>query len=140
MFMRGKNWIVTGIFLAGLSVVIGAFGAHGLENHFVHLAPVEYANKIDNWKTGAMYQFFHSLGIIMIGIVLSFSSLRGKRWLNVAAILMVMGILLFSGLLYLMTLTGLRLGMFVPIGGIALIVGWIAFAVGVIQLDAKQAS
>lgn len=136
--MRGKNWMVTGIILAGLSVLIGAFGAHGLESHLKDLEPVEYAKKIDNWKTGAMYQFFHSLGIVMIGIVSALHGPRGGGWLSLAAVLMAVGILLFSGLLYLMTLSGMRLGMLVPLGGVAFILGWIAFAVGASRLDFKH--
>lgn len=130
--------MLTGIILAGLSVVIGAFGAHGLENHLKGLDPIEFAKKIDNWKTGAMYQFFHSLGIVMIGIVMSLSGQRGGRWLNLSATLMIVGVMMFSGSLYLMSLAGFRLGMVVPLGGAAFILGWISFAVGAGQSDPKH--
>lgn len=131
--MSGKSCILIGIVLAGLAVVIGAFGAHGLEKQLSYLEPTAFAKKLDNWKTGAMYQFFHALGIISIGTLMILN--RGPQsWLGLAATLMLLGTFLFSGLLYLMTLTDYRLGMVVPIGGVSFIAGWIAFAMGAIKL------
>jgi uncharacterized membrane protein YgdD (TMEM256/DUF423 family) len=139
IIMSVKSCLVIGVVLAGLSVVMGAFGAHSLESQLKHLEPAEFARKLENWKTGAMYQFFHSLGIISIGMVMTLDTGQ-RRWLHVAVFLMLAGIMLFSGSLYLMTLTGLRLGMIVPIGGLAFILGWGAFALGTLGLKLRTES
>jgi uncharacterized membrane protein YgdD (TMEM256/DUF423 family) len=136
--MNGKKWILIGATLAGLAVILGAFGAHGLENYLRDQEPAEVAKRIDNWKTGAMYQFFHALGIILVGIVLVVSQNSNIGMLQLAGWLMVMGIILFSAMLYLLTLTQCRVGVVVPLGGMAFIAGWAAFAIGVCQIDFRK--
>lgn len=133
--MNGKLWMVIGIIVAGLAVIVGAFGAHGLESYFGDLPTKEFAKRIDNWKTGASYQFYHALGIILIGLVLLTSSKPATPLLRLAPYLMLLGIILFSAMLYVLTLTSWRVGMLVPIGGVAFVAGWVAFATGVWQTD-----
>lgn len=132
-----RSWIVVGALLAALSVVLGAFAAHGLEGRLSSLYPQEtrliagfevpasfkYAQ---DFTTAARYQMYHALGLIVLGLVAG-SEPRRSHWL--AAWSFVIGITLFSGSLYLLVLTGQRwLGAITPIGGMAMIVGWVFFA------------
>lgn len=105
--------------LAGLGVVAGAFGAHGLEGS---VTPA----RIDTFETGVRYHLLHAIVLVGIGWVMRGDPLPG---LNVVAILMLIGILIFSGSLYLLVLTDTPwLGAVTPIGGVALIAGWLYLA------------
>ena len=102
--------------LLALAVAIGAFGAHGLKSHIS-------AEMMQVYKTGVEYHFYHALGLLLIG-VLSISMPSGL--LNWSAILLTAGIILFSGSLYLLAVTGVKwLGAITPLGGISFIAGWI---------------
>ena len=109
--------------VCGLSVIIGAFGAH-------YLKPILLANeKLAAFETGVQYQIFHGLAILATGIILQFNS---NRSLKVAAWLFLIGILLFSGSLYLLGITNERIfGPITPVGGICFIVGWVYFLLGI---------
>lgn len=126
-----RHWIFIGGLLAAFGVGLGAFGAHGLGGYLesLHSGDTELvAKRLGDWKTAALYQMHHALGMVAVGLVLQ---LRQNRWLNVAGWCFLMGILLFSGLLYALVLTEVRiLGAIVPIGGISFIVGWISLALG----------
>lgn len=114
MFLMGAG------VLAGLSVVLGAFAAHGLKNKIPD-------NLLSAFQTGVEYQFFHSLAIILI--VLLAKQFPHGLWFTSAAALLI-GILLFSGSLYGLALTSMKwLGPITPIGGLAFIVGWLLFVV-----------
>lgn len=118
-----KQWILIGAFSAALSVALGAFGAHGLKGHL----PPEF---LKAFETGVQYQFFHSLGLILTGIIVSSDNRRST--LVLAGWLMLTGIVLFSGSLYLLSVTGIRgIGMVTPVGGVAFIVAWLLLAIGV---------
>jgi uncharacterized membrane protein YgdD (TMEM256/DUF423 family) len=108
-----KLYLVVGITFCMLSVVLGAFAAHGLKRHVS-----EYA--IDIFKTASEYQMSHGLALIAVAVLM--------RWgVNVSAAgwLFILGIVLFSGSLYLLALTGMKwLGPVTPIGGLCLIAGW----------------
>lgn len=117
--MSGKMWIAVGSLFGGLSVAMGAFGAHGLKDT---LTP-EY---LEVYKTGAEYQMYHALALIAAGIVLE---LRPGIAAKVAAFAFLIGIFLFSGSLYALTITGIRvLGAITPFGGVSFMVGWAALA------------
>lgn len=107
-------WILkTGIFLCGLSVIIGAFGAHSLENII--------GDKIETFKTAVQYQIFHAIGLILVGLIAKTFSLE----LNTVAYLFFSGIILFSGSLYLISIYKYSfLGIITPIGGLCFIIGW----------------
>ena len=117
--------------LAALAVGSGALGAHGLVGFLMekHGSDADLvARRLDNWSTGALYQMHHSIGIILVGIV---ALVRESKWLNIAGWCFLVGIILFSGLLYALVLTETRiLGAIVPIGGVSFILGWIALAMG----------
>ncbi|MEZ4323347.1 MAG: DUF423 domain-containing protein [Myxococcota bacterium] len=108
-------WRVAGV-LGALGVVLGAFGAHGLEGRVdPHL--IERA-----WNTGARYHMFHALALVGVAAHPRTPAFAGWAF--------VTGVVLFSGSLYAMTLTGFtKLGMITPLGGLAFIAGWIALAV-----------
>lgn len=103
-------WKVAGL-LGALGVALGAFGAHGLKGI------VEDPHLLEVWETGARYHLIHA--VALLGVAAHPSRPRN------AGIAFVVGTILFSGSLYLMTLTGVRwLGAITPLGGVSFIVGW----------------
>lgn len=126
-----RHWIFLGAVLAAAGVGLGAFGAHGLEGLLAdrHSGDPELLNRrMGNWSTAALYQMHHAIGLILVGVV---SLFRSSKWLTAAGWCFLVGILVFSGMLYALVLTELRfLGAIVPIGGVAFIVGWASLAVG----------
>lgn len=118
--MHGPFWIRLGAILAGLAVAAGAFGAHGLRDR---VSP----RMLEIFETGAHYQIVHALALIAVGLI---AMHRSSTALNVAGISFLVGIVLFSGSLYALAITGVtKLGMITPIGGVAFLVGWTALAV-----------
>ena len=112
---------LAGVLLA-LATVFGAFGAHALKAQLT-------AERLQVYETGVRYHFFHALGLLGIGLTLRFADVPAVRW---SAMLVIVGIVLFSGSLYALTFGAPRLfGIVTPLGGLALIVGWVCFAVGV---------
>ena len=115
-----KLFIALGACAAALGVVLGAFGAHALR---AKLSP----DMVAVYQTGVQYHLWHALGVVAIGIVAI--HLPGSAPLKWAGWLMLAGIVLFSGSLYLLALTGARsLGAITPFGGAAFIAAWLAFA------------
>lgn len=111
-----------------LAVALGAFGAHALRARAETL-PLERGLEI--WQTAVQYHLIHALGLIAIGLAASWLDGSSLRW---SGGLMAAGILLFSGSLYVMTLTGWQLlGPLTPLGGLCLILGWLFFVVAVIR-------
>ena len=116
----GRTLAVAGLLLA-LATIFGAFGAHALK---AQLSP----DRLQVYETAVRYHFFHALGLLGIGLALRFMDVPSIRW---AAVLVVVGIVLFSGSLYALTFGAPRpFGVVTPLGGIALIAGWICFAIG----------
>ena len=108
-----------------LSVGIGAFGAHALR------ATLEASGRLDTFETAVKYQFYHTLALLAIGILMY--HIPDKR-IGYAAIAMMSGIVIFSGSLYVLCLTGARWwGAVTPLGGVLLIVGWVLLFVSVYQ-------
>jgi uncharacterized membrane protein YgdD (TMEM256/DUF423 family) len=117
--MVGKSMdrkvFATGSLLAGLGVVLGAFGAHTLK---ASLSP----QLLTTFETGVRYQMYHGLGLL--GLAWAIGRWPERRLLP-SAILLSVGTLIFSGSLYLLVLTGIPwFGAMTPLGGVALIVGW----------------
>ena len=119
---HGRWVLAAGAILLALATVAGALGAHTLKSHWG-------AERLDVYDTAVRYQFYHSLGLLAIGLTL--------RWVDAApvraaAVLVLIGVVLFSGSLYALTLGVPRvIGAVTPIGGVALIAGWVMFAYGV---------
>lgn len=121
--------LILGALLAAAGVGLGAFGAHGLSDVLgSELAPAERERRLDNWDVAVRYQMYHALGLLAAGILSRFNPSRALRW---AAWLFLLGVAIFSGCLYVLVLSGIKiLGAIVPIGGVAMIAGWIALAAG----------
>ncbi len=120
-----NKYVKIGALIAMLSVVLGAFGAHMLEDRLT-------ADAIDVYETGVQYHMFHAVGILLIAILIE--RLPSKKLAIWAARLMIIGIVLFSGSLYALALSGVKvLGAITPIGGVAFIAGWICMALAARQ-------
>lgn len=122
-FMFRKS-IITGSLLAGLAVILGAFGAHGLKDA---LSP-ENMHQLQSYETAVKYQMYHAFAIIILGIIAKVSG--ENKYLTVASWFFSSGIIFFSGSIYILStrsITGLDwtwLGPITPIGGFCFIVGW----------------
>jgi uncharacterized membrane protein YgdD (TMEM256/DUF423 family) len=116
--------LFAGSLSAGISVALGAFGAHGLSSR---LSP----DMLQIWETGARYQMYHALALLAVSWVctrLPASSLAG--W---AGILFIVGTVLFCGSLYVLAVSGrLWLGAITPLGGLAFLAGWICLALSAV--------
>ncbi len=128
-----KSFLVWAAVLGALAVILGAFGAHKLKE----LVPPE---TVSTFQTGVTYQFYHVFALIATGIL--FSHVPGNQ-LIWACRCFIIGIILFSGSLYLMTLlkttgnVGLKgIGIITPVGGVFFIAGWICLLAGVLKLKA----
>lgn len=117
-----------------LAVALGAFGAHGLKTRLAPLA--DGAQRLEWWNTGAHYQALHALAL---GLVAYLATRSSSASVTVAAWSFIAGIVLFSGSLYVMTLTGVRaLGAVTPLGGLAFLIGWAAIFVTALRLSASR--
>jgi uncharacterized membrane protein YgdD (TMEM256/DUF423 family) len=120
-----KIFVVLGALLAGLGVAAGAFAAHALR---AQLEP----RMLEVFETAVRYQMFHAFGLFAVAWVFHQTHAAAAQ---LAGWAFIIGILLFSGSLYLMALTGVRaLGAVTPFGGVAFIVGWAALAAAALKL------
>lgn len=131
---RGRRrWTATAAVLGALGVLIGAFGAHGLENFLsdqFSLAPEQLARRLDQFDVGARYHLVHAAALLALCALPTIS----RTGLKIAATLMVAGIVLFSGSLYLLVATNTPwLGAITPIGGVSWIAAWGAIAIGAMR-------
>jgi uncharacterized membrane protein YgdD (TMEM256/DUF423 family) len=119
--MRMMNlWLLIAAINGALAVALGAFGAHGLQGRID-------AHAIEVFETGARYHMYHALAIGLAALAVRSGAASTPA--SVAAGFFLAGIILFSGSLYLLALTGVRsLGFVTPFGGLAFLVGWIALA------------
>jgi uncharacterized membrane protein YgdD (TMEM256/DUF423 family) len=120
--MSGWFWIRVGAILGGLAVATGAFGAHGLKDRLQDLGTTA------TFETAAQYHMFHALALVGVGLL----AVAGKSGtaLSVAAWAFLIGVVIFSGSLYALAITGSKwLGAITPVGGVAFLVGWAAFAI-----------
>jgi uncharacterized membrane protein YgdD (TMEM256/DUF423 family) len=121
-----KIWLISAALFGFLSVALGAFGAHSLKNLLD-----EYGKSI--WEKAVLYQMFHAVALLSVGILqhldrsTSFSPAGWGFWI---------GVVLFSGSLYLLAVTGIKwLGAITPVGGVAFLFGWFYFVVAMIKMD-----
>ena len=133
--MNSQNSLFWGSILAALAVALGAFGAHGLKNF---IPP----DQLQIFETGIRYHFYHSFALLITGLVLHWYP---NKWVSRAAVCFMVGILFFSGSLYLLAnrvplnIEGWWwLGPITPIGGIFFIIGWLLFSIGVAQQNQKS--
>lgn len=115
------NWAAIGAVMMGLGVVLGAFGAHGLRDRLD-------AYSMSVYEKAVFYHFIHALGILLIALLARTGAITIAGQSR-AAWLLLIGILIFSGSLYALAISGVRmLGAITPIGGVAFILGWLVLA------------
>jgi uncharacterized membrane protein YgdD (TMEM256/DUF423 family) len=115
------NWIAIGAVLMALAVGMGAFGAHGLKERLD-------AYSMSVYEKAVLYHFFHALGILLVALLARTNAITPEGQAR-AAWLLFIGILVFSGSLYALAISGARiLGAITPIGGLAFILGWLVLA------------
>lgn len=120
-----RTWLFIAAINGGLAVLCGAFAAHGLSSR---LAP----DALGIFETGARYHMYHALAI---GLAAPMCSGPASRQARMAAALFLAGIVLFSGSLYLLALTGAQmLGFVTPFGGLAFVAGWLLLALAALRL------
>ncbi|OKL37541.1 DUF423 domain-containing protein [Domibacillus mangrovi] len=120
-----KLFIILGAINAFLAVGLGAFGAHGLEGK------VE-PKYLEIWKTAVQYQMFHAIGLIIIGFLMG--QFPGSSALNWSGWLMFIGIILFSGSLFVLAVTAIsKLGAITPIGGLAFLIAWVLIIIAAVK-------
>ncbi len=112
--------VVIGALLAAIAVVLGAFGAHALQERLSERA-------LTTWHTGVQYHFIHALALLLLAALWSHLA---SGWATASAVAFVLGILLFAGSLYALALGAPRvLGAIAPLGGTAFILGWLGLAI-----------
>ena len=110
-----------------LAVLLGAFGAHLLKQI---LSP----EMLEVFKTGVQYQFYHTFALLGVGMLMNSKPSKTLEW---SGYLFMGGILIFSGFLYLLAITGIKpLGMIVPIGGVMFVAGWICMLLHLLKIKA----
>lgn len=131
-----KKFLRIGSFVLGTAVILGAFGAHGLQAYLD-------ASDLSSYDTAVQYQFYHGFAILIVAITLNY---RKTKLMNYAAWSFFIGILLFSGSLYYFTFAKVMnidaltwVGPVTPLGGMLFIIGWILFFISTFQ-DAERSS
>lgn len=121
--MSAKIFLLLGSLNAMLAVILGAFGAHALKAKLSRELLAVY-------QTAVQYHFYHALGLLAVGVLMLW--LPANTLLKYSGGAMLAGIMFFSGSLYLLSVTGLRLlGAITPVGGLCFIVAWLLLAIAV---------
>ena len=125
-----RFWFIAGSIAAGAGVALGAFGAHALKARVG-------ADLLAVFETAVRYQMYHALGLFAV----AWASTRwSPKSTNASGWLLLVGIVVFSGSLYLLVLTGTRwLGAITPIGGVCFILGWLALAMAAVSGSGRPA-
>jgi uncharacterized membrane protein YgdD (TMEM256/DUF423 family) len=129
-----KNFIVYGSVFAMVAVILGAFGAHALKSKLS-------SDQLQIFETGVRYQMYHSFAILILALL----NQRSGIAVNYSGLFFILGILLFSGSLYLLACREIMgidswkkiLGPITPIGGLCFIMGWILLLVSALKSDCK---
>jgi uncharacterized membrane protein YgdD (TMEM256/DUF423 family) len=120
-----RLFLATGSLFAFIAIAAGAFGAHFLKKHLD-------AEMMSVFETAVRYQMYHAIALIIIAVALE---PQKKKWANIAGWFFITGVVLFSGSLYILSLTGMKwIVAFTPLGGITFLFGWVCLAlVGIIK-------
>lgn len=111
-----RFFLQAGSIISGLSIALGAFGAHAFKTS------LEAIGRVDTYETAARYQFFGGISLLVVGILSAYFAHKAITW---AGYLFLIGTLIFAGSLYLICATGVTLwGAVAPIGGLSLILAW----------------
>ncbi|MFD2637371.1 DUF423 domain-containing protein [Piscibacillus salipiscarius] len=120
-----KALLLIGVINGFLAVALGAFGAHGLESKLSE-------KMMSTWEKAVQYQMFHTLAIFIAGMMMlrfDHSMLASAGWT------FLLGIILFSGSLYIYSLSGIKtFAMITPIGGVAFLVGWVLLGISIMKV------
>jgi uncharacterized membrane protein YgdD (TMEM256/DUF423 family) len=120
-----KIFLTLGSLNAFLSVALGAFGAHALK---ARLSP----DMLNVYQTGVQYHMIHSLGLILVALLAD--KLGNSSLVNVSGWALFIGIILFSGSLYALSLSGIKvLGAITPLGGVSFLLGWLLLAIAAMK-------
>ena len=120
-----KIFLILGSSLAGLAVAIGAFGAHALKS------VLEVNNRLETFETGVKFQFYHAIALIVLGLLMQKFVHRMFTWAGYG---FIAGTILFSGSLYILSLSGItKWGAVTPLGGLAFLIGWLLMIVGIVK-------
>ena len=130
-----KRWIAIGAALGAVGVALGAYGAHGLHDLLQEhgFSGDDLTRRLSHFETAVHYQMLHAIALVITGLALEHRPNNSWRF---AAWAFLIGIALFSGLLKVLTFAGPSwnwLGAIVPVGGVSMIAGWVALAVGAIK-------
>lgn len=119
-----KILLIIGAINGFIAVAFGAFGAHGLEGKITE-------SKLETWNTAVQYQMFHTIAILAVGMLMQKISASSLQW---AGWMFFIGIIIFSGSLYLYSVTSIKtFAMITPIGGVAFLIGWVLLAVAALK-------
>ena len=115
-----KFYLMAAALSGFIAVALGAFGAHGLKQHLS-------ADLLAVYQTGVQYHFYHTFALLAVGLLMLYMPASGAlRW---SGILFIVGIAIFSGSLYVLSLTGVKwLGAITPLGGAAFLAAWLLLA------------
>ncbi|WP_430487864.1 DUF423 domain-containing protein [Priestia flexa] len=120
-----KIFVILGAINAALAVALGAFGAHGLEGKISE-------KYLEVWKTGVQYHMFHAIGLFVVALLLA--KAPQSTLLSTSGWLMMGGIVLFSGSLYVLSTSGIKvLGAITPLGGVAFITAWVLIVIAALK-------
>ena len=121
-----RIFFIIGSVLGGIAVATGAFSAHGLRN-------LVQPGDLGTWETAARYQMYHGLALLAVAFSIETWPAGAKLFIT-GGWFFVVGVLLFSGSLYTLVLTGIKqLGAITPIGGVLFVIGWILMILGLIR-------
>lgn len=129
MEIQHKNIAITGVVFALLGIVLGAFGAHGLE-------AVLSADKLASFEVGIRYQMYHAIALLFLSLL----TLNNRKALQQCFVLMLLGVLMFSGSIYILAFTELWnfspgvLVFLTPLGGALLIISWLRLLLVVLKI------
>ncbi|MBH0084929.1 DUF423 domain-containing protein [Psychrobacter sp. SCQQ22] len=121
------NWVGIAAINMAIAVALGAFGAHGLKN-------IASPQQLEWWHTATLYLLVHALGLLLVGLLI-----RLRYITQTTAWLLQIGIIIFAGSLYSMTLGApLWFGAITPIGGVLMIVGWLCLALSAFKINNQK--
>lgn len=121
--MNQKSNLLAGALLGLLGVGFGAFGAHALKPMLLE------SGRLDTYELAVRYQFYHAFALLTVGILQHYLT---SKYFKISGLFLTLGVLLFSGSLYLLCFTGTTaFAMVTPVGGVLMIFGWLVMAVGI---------